>query len=386
MGLRVGRGKHILFANNGANAPAKCLDICMTRQRVLVFHIGSLGDTLVAVPALRAVRDNFPDARITMLSNTQPGRRLVQASDVLDGSGLIDDYIVYPMHNMLATASLLVRLRISRFNAVVYLIRAFSGESRIRRDEVFFRLAGIRRIIGTREFLTLPEKREGRPLPRLPHMGEILLARLAASGLEVPPKNGKADIGIGPRELNKVDQWLAGQPPSGGRPWLGVGIGGKCEVNLWPMERYEELISRLIEIDDVWPVVFGGPENNADAQRLVARWKRGYVASGNLSVRETIAALARCRLFIGNDTGTMHMAAAAGIRCVGIYSSRNYPGVWDPSGDDHVILRTDVPCEGCRLERCLEHHRKCILAISVERALQACLPALRDAARATEGN
>lgn len=347
----------------------------MTQQRVLVFHIGSLGDTLVTVPALRVVRDSFPDARITMLAQAQPGRRLIQASEVLDGSGLIDDYIIYPIHNPPALALLLLRLRVRRFSCVVYLIRVFANDPRVRRDELFFRLAGISRIIGTQGLQVLPKKREGHPLPRLPHMSDILLNRLAASGLKIR-HNGKSGIVISRRDRSKAEQWAAGLPPSGNRPWLGVGIGGKKPVTLWPLERYERLVAALIETEDAWPVVFGGPENVEAAQKLVASWKRGYITCGELNIHETIAALSRCSLFVGNDTGTIHMAAAAGVRCVGIYSSRAYPGIWHPYGERHVVLRTDVPCADCQLEDCVEQKRKCILAISVEQALQACQSAL----------
>jgi len=345
----------------------------MTEQRILVYHIGSLGDTLATVPALWAVRENFPDAHITMLTDEQPGRALVQPRDILDGSGLIDEYIVYSVGNRLAMAGLLLRLRMRRFSSLLYLIKVYADDRRIRRDRLFFRLAGIKRVIGMDGLPTVPKVSETPFLRGVPHVTDTLLKRLAASGLDVRPNgHGRRELGIGDRELDEVEQWLARLPSSRGRPWVGIGIGGKMAAKIWPLERYKSLVDHLIEAYDAWPVVFGGPENRVEGQALVTHWNRGYVDCGTLGIRATIAAMSKCSLFVGNDTGTMHMAAAAGVRCVGIYSSRDYPGLWNPYGHHHLVLRTRLPCEGCMLEECVEQGMKCILAISVEQVLRAC--------------
>jgi len=351
----------------------------MLQQRILIHHIGSLGDTLVAVPALRAVRRNYPDARITMLTDQQSGKTRVQVCDVLDGSGLVDDYLFYPAGNLPAMARLLLRLRFGGFDSLVYMVRATATDRRVRRDLWFFRLAGIQCILGIQGLPVAPEKLNGHPLPRLPHVADMLLGRLAASGLNVASDDyGKMDIGIGVRESHHVEQLLSGLPSARGRRWIGVGIGGKMTAKKWPVERFEGLVDRLIELDDAWPVVFGGSEDRAEGQRLVAHWNRGYVACGALGIREAISAMSRCSLFVGNDTGTIHLAAAAGVRCVGVYSSRDYPGLWYPYGDRHIVFRTETPCEGCMLEECVDEGMRCILSISVEPVLEACHNILRE--------
>ena len=72
-----------------------------------------------------------------------------------------------------------------------------------------------------------------------------------------------------------------------------------------------------------------------------------------------IAALERCAFYLGNDTGTMHMAVAAGIPCVAVFSSRDFPGNWYPYGNGHVVFRTPIKCEGCFLEKCIENEMRC---------------------------
>lgn len=350
-------------------------------MKILIFHIGSLGDTLVSVPALHVIRKYFPEAKLTLLSDNQAGKNYVKPQDILEGSGLVDDYISYSVDlsrrgeflRLFQMMRLLITLRAQGFDALVYLIRTKGREPRVPRDIRFFRFAGIKKFFGTEGFVTFPKKIHGRPLSSVPQVGDQYLIRLAASGMAVPPAGkGNSDLDIGELEETAVKGWLAKLPNDGGRRWVGFGPGSKMPVKIWPIERYRDIGKRLINAFDVWPVIFGGQEDRQAGMELVARWGRGYVAAGALNVRQSIAALEKCGLFVGNDTGTMHMAVAANVRCVGVFTSRDYPGHWYPYGDGHVVLRTPIECGGCMLETCVEKRMKCIISIGVEQVYNAC--------------
>lgn len=350
-------------------------------MNILIFHIGSLGDTLVSVPALGVIRRHFRDAKLTLLSDNQVGENYVKPQDILDGSGLVDEYLSYSvdrsqigrvLHPM-RIVKLLIILRAKRFDSLVYLMRTKGSEPRVARDMRFFRLAGIRKFIGTDGLTEFPKKIFGRPLPSVIQVGDRHLKRLARSGMPVPSSGkGCTDLNIGKIEEVVVKKWLVNLPNDGGMRWVGIGSGSKMPVKIWPVDRYEEVGFKLINDFDLWPVIFGGAEDRATGERLISRWGCGYVAAGSLNIRESIAALRKCALFVGNDTGTMHMAACAGVRCVGVFTSRDYPGNWYPYGNGHIILRTPVECEGCMLERCVEQKMKCILSISTDQVYQAC--------------
>jgi ADP-heptose:LPS heptosyltransferase len=81
--------------------------------------------------------------------------------------------------------------------------------------------------------------------------------------------------------------------------------------------------------------------------------------------------LERCALYVGNDTGTMHLAASVGTPCVAIFSARDNPGKWEPTGPGHIVLRHEVPCAGCMLETCVDNDLECLKAISVDEVLAA---------------
>ena len=94
-------------------------------------------------------------------------------------------------------------------------------------------------------------------------------------------------------------------------------------------------------------------------------------------MRQSAALLDRCKLFVGNDTGTMHLAAAGGLPCVALFSARDEQGKWDPMGGPHHVIRKSVPCAGCMLVQCVERDRLCLRLIEVDEVVAAAEDLLR---------
>ncbi len=345
-------------------------------MKSLIFHTGALGDTLAAIPALKAVRKHMGPVPITMLTERHGNPLTVSAQSVLEGAGLIDEFIYYPvspktrglftaLRDMGSKTNLIKTLRSKNFDTLFYLISLERKESSIKRDLVFFRMAGIKRVIGDSLVTTLPSRKIRGGLPTLPHQTDDLLSRLKAAGLEVP-SGAEIDfsLSINDRERNSLEKWIQTLPKSGSRPLVAICPGSKMPAKRWPIDRYEEVTNLLIEKHDVWPIVFGGPEDQSLGQYLIEKWRRGWVAAGSLDVRGSVAAMEKCSFYMGNDSGPMHMAVAAGIPCVAIFSSRDYPGRWYPYGQGHYVFRANVECEGCMLQECKREKMKCIMSIN----------------------
>ena len=231
----------------------------------------------------------------------------------------------------------------------------------------------MRSFYGIKNFPDVPAKKPGVPLAGLGHEADLLLARLTKSGISIPRADqGSVDLGLGEEENKAVDSWLKNLPTDGGRSWIGVGPTSKMPAKRWPIERFGEVVRALIEQFDVWPIVFGGTEEKVIGDRLLENWGRGYNAAGALGVREAAAALQRCDLFLGNDSGAMHLAACAKTPCVAIFSSRDWPGAWYPYHVASRVFRSDIECEGCYLVECVERQNECLKRISVEEVLAAC--------------
>ncbi len=257
---------------------------------------------------------------------------------MLRESNLIDNFVTYTVDHStwghclshLRKIALMLRLRAERFDTLVYLAPRLGMPGSVRRD---CRAAGIHTFIGMEGLWELPTRRQGEPLPPMVHVADQLLARLAASGISVP------DVGHGCMDLNLCEDdeqqaatWLQGQHGGLRQGFIAVAPGSNRPVNIWPCERYEAVVRRLIECFDIWPIVFGGVRDREVGEQLIKAWGRGYVAAGPLGVRAAAVVLKRCFLYLGNDTGTMHLAAAVGVPCIAVFSARNPPRKWDPYG------------------------------------------------------
>ena len=154
--------------------------------------------------------------------------------------------------------------------------------------------------------------------------------------------------------------------------------GSKMDAKRWPEEHFvavgQQLLSHYLGLT---LIIVGGAEDAQMGDRLCAAFAgRGVNLAGKLSIYGSAALMSRALVYIGNDTGTMHLAAMVGLPCVAIFSSRDYPGLWDPYGEGHVILREELECSGCMLEMCEERSKACLLAITVEQVVASVMERL----------
>jgi lipopolysaccharide heptosyltransferase III len=353
-------------------------------QRILFYRIGQIGDTVNALPAVWAIRRQFPRAFITLLNDQHGHSNYTLALRTLPEKGLFDDFIFYNAHkdgtpfwNLLR---LIPQIRQGQFDTLVYLAPRFRTRRQVWRDLAFFRLTGIKRFIGHKGTLTLSTFKANKPWPYLDKEPDHLLSRLAFSGIPVPaPGQGCMDLLLTQEEKDTARDWLLDHIELDKYQILiGVGVGGKCATQIWPRERFARLGRRIIEKIGGVPIVFGGPEDRYFGESLIKEWGAGANAAGELNVRQAAAALSFCRLYVGNDTGTMHLAAAVGTQCIAIFSARNFPGEWHPYGPNHIVLKANVACEACKLSECLKYDLACLKLISVGDVINACERALNN--------
>ena len=346
---------------------------------VLVYQIGSLGDTLVSIPAYRAVRRHFgPRARILVLHNAPPNAR-ASPHQVLEGSGLVDGAVTFRQYAGRSTwktwLEVWAKLRRLRPEAVAYLAPSERSARQVERDRLFFRLCGVRGLLGFRacDVERLQARGpDGRPLPAL-HEAVMRLERLAGDIAGDPAADMAPPLlRSGPQEREAARAWLEERRPAG-TVFAAICPGANQPANFWPLERFEEIGRRLSSLDGVVPLVIGGPAEREMGGRLLAAWGRGVNAAGQFSVMGSAALLGQCRFLVGLDTGTTHLAAALGVPCVTISGERNPPGQWAPLGPGHVVLRHPVPCAGCGHRVCPVPDHPCMTGIGTDRVWAAVL-------------
>ena len=363
-------------------------------RRVLVYRLGSLGDTLIALPAFHLIARAFPSAERRLLTNLPIAAKAPPAAAVLDHTGLIHGYMRYTTGTRSIRELLRLAVAIRRFkpDVLVYLTGA-RGLDAARRDAKFFRLAGIPRQIGVPLTTAAQLNLFGGETPASPDTDlEPEASRLARNLRELGDARlddpASWDLHLTPAEIAAADAAIREQLPNwapSGSVWdrqdrhregaIAVSAGTKVQSKDWGRENWRELLARVARAcPERVLLLAGAPEESALSDFVASDWIAnggGPVVNlcGRLTPRESAAAFARARLFIGHDSGPMHLAAAVGTPCVAIFAARNIPRQWFPYGPAHRILYHRVECAGCGLETCIEQQKKCILSITVDEVL-----------------
>lgn len=353
-------------------------------KRVLIYRLGSLGDTIVALPALHLVAQAFPDARRLMLTNFPVHAKSPASSAVLGESKLVHGYFAYPVgtRSVLQLARLWWKIRRFSPQVLIYLAKT-RGDRTVMRDVRFFKMCGIAEIIG------LPLGDRSQPL-YLPEVGlwEQESARLVRSirdlgGCSIEDKRNW-DLSLTEAEKNAATVALA---PVAGRPLVVCGPGTKMQAKDWGGENWRQLLTKLsAAMPDHALALVGAKEDTQVSEYAASGWRGPKVnLCGQLTPRETVAALCNAVLFLGPDSGPMHLAAVAGVPCAIAFAARTMPGIWYPIGHANRVIYHQVDCMGCDIETCIEQKRKCLTSITVDEMLTAALQALSYAKEERNG-
>ena len=345
-------------------------------RRVLVYRLGSLGDTLIALPSFYLIQRAFPHAERRLLTNIPVSAKAPAAASVLGGSGLVSSYESYIVgtRNPLRLMALAWRIRQFHPDVLVYLAAA-RGMAAAQRDAKFFgRACGIGRLIGVPLTEDMQESRieaDGSLEPEASRLARNIAA-LGDVALDDPKS---WDLRLTIEECAKADAALA---ESACRPLIAVSVGTKVQAKDWGRDNWRALLRRLAALYPGFAVALVGAPDESAASEFAADGWRAVAGSGplvnlcgRLSPRESAAALRHAHVFVGHDSGPMHLAVSVGTPAVAIFAARNKPRVWFPYGGQHRVVYHRVDCWGCGLETCIAQGRKCLLSITVDEVINA---------------
>lgn len=343
---------------------------------LLLVQTAFLGDATLTVPLARAIKAHAPRSRLHVLCRPD-------TAELFRSCGWVDEVLTTEKRRgPLGLASLLPtvrRLRSGRHDLAIVPHRSL-------RSALMVRLAGIPRRIGfsssAGNFLftqTLPFAWGMHDLER--NLGLILPSGEAASQATRPvylqaPADGTARS-VAARLLQ------AGLDPA--RPLIGVHPGSVWPTKRWPADRYATLIRRLSREAGADVVLIGAAADSEQASRIT----RGAPAldwTGRTSLGELIALMGRLALFVTNDSGPMHIAAACGVATLAIFGPTTRELGFFPYGPGHRVLETDLNCRPCGLHgrrACPEGHFLCMRLITVEQAFRCASEMLRAGAKTT---
>jgi heptosyltransferase III len=346
-------------------------------KKVLIYRLGSLGDTIVTLPALHVVERAFPHAQRLMLTNIPVNAKAPAAAAVLGDSGLVHGYMDYPLKTRSVGKLARVWWQIVRYrpDIVVYLMRR-RGKNSVTRDAWFFRLCGVRRIVG----LPVGEDAKDRydaETGMWESEADWLLRRVESLGGADAGDSGLWDLHLTEAEQEKgraALQMLAGTP------LIACGPGTKMQAKDWGRENWKELLARASRQWRGYGLVLVGAREDTEVSDYAAAGWQGPVLNlcGRLTPRETAAVLQHTELFLGPDSGPMHLAAIGGVPCAIAFAAREARGRWFPAGQGHSIVYHQVECEGCMLNECIEKKKMCLATISVDEMLAAATQAWKN--------
>jgi heptosyltransferase III len=349
-----------------------------------VFHIGSLGDSIVSIPALLSIREYFPSSTEYLLVTRYDSEPYVASSHVFDLAWKPAHNISYrgPLfgpRELPSVAGVLAKLRYYRPNRCVSLMYSRRSQRQIARDRAFFRLGGVKDLIGFRPFTAdelatglLPSATESEAYLRFRRIwkdsAEHKFAKYAAGPLVTPGNSAKAE----------VENWITRHRRHAGRPLVAICPYSNSTSKDIPDETTVDVMRRLEDEAGVETVILGGKKDFGRAEALVVRSGAGLNASGAFSVEESAALLKSCYLAICADSGPMHLAAAVGTPTVVAFSrvNKQLPR-WFPVGTGHTILTRNPACAGCGLTECNVSGHPCMRDISADQILDAALNKLK---------
>jgi heptosyltransferase-2 len=335
-------------------------------MKILVRATNWVGDAVMCIPALRAIRGRWPTAEIVILARPW-------VADLYRGQGYAERILVYESegrHKGFWGRERLARaLREEKFDVAVLFQNAFDAAWIAWRARIPERIGYARH--GRSWLLTraIPVPAKGETPDHEVYDYLELLRR--AGWFELLPRVDDISIAVPKEDRQKALQRLfaGGVRKNSVRIALASGSAygsAKC----WEPERYAALADRLIGAFDADVILFGAPQESGMAARITGAMRnRACNLVGATPIGELSALLSTCRLFIGNDSGAMHVAGAVGVPVIGIF------GPTDPQGTramtpQFTLIREPVDCSPCFLRKCPIDHR-CMERISVERVFEA---------------
>jgi heptosyltransferase II len=336
---------------------------------ILVRATNWVGDAVMSLPALHAIRERFPRARITVLAKPW-------VADLYARESFSDRVILYTAASRGAKLRQAWALRAEHFDCAILLQNAFEAA-------LVARLAGIPRRIGyardgRRLLLTdaVPVPRPGE-IPRHERFYYLELLRRAGLIERIPESDRIRLEGADAARSSGAQAFAALGLPL---PVIGISPGAAYgTAKRWLPERFAEAAARLASPIGAAIAVFGSASERPLCETVVAALTaarhRAINLAGSTTLKQFIDLAAACCLYLTNDSGAMHIASALGIPTVAVFGATD-DTTTGPTGPLARVVREPVDCSPCLLRECPIDHR-CMTRVTAERVAQTAVELLK---------
>ena len=338
------------------------------RAKILIRAANWVGDAIMTTPVIRAVRKNFPKANITVLAKPW-------VIPVYENNPYVDNILVYDSKNRhkkgFGTLTLAKDLRGYRFDLVILMQNAFEAG-------LLSFLAGIKERVGYNtdgRGLLLNRRIKLNPALKKGHLIDYYIGILNCSFLVDDGRD--LDLFLCESDREFASRFLEQEKFDLSQPVIGINPGATGgTAKRWFPERYAEVCKILAQKFKVKILIFGGPKD-FELGKYIAKLSKDCCINiaGTTSLGQAFALIEKCSLFITNDSGLMHAAAALNINQVAVIGSTDYVAT-APANKNSIMVRAKVLCSPCLKDVCPTDH-ECMEKISVDMVMETCKSLLK---------
>ena len=306
-------------------------------RNILVIDFGQLGDVVLSLPALRAIREKFPQARITVAVGKA-------CAPVVDLSGYSDATIVvdrvalrdgWKALSVFRIMRIVKEVRRAQFDFVIDL------HSLSETNLLGFLSGAPKRLYARRPGRSLDILANFHPKPPIEdyrptkHAIDRYLDVIIPLGIKDAPRIPRLKTRA--EDDAAIEQMLKKEKANMNAPLVGLFPGAGHPDRRWPLARFVELAERLVRNDGVRVILFAGPEEREMVKEMRAVFPRTTIIFDRLTIPQLASALARLSVFVSNDTGPMHIATAVGTSVVALLD-RPTPNSFVPIEERHRVI------------------------------------------------
>ncbi|MCK8824295.1 lipopolysaccharide heptosyltransferase II [Fuchsiella alkaliacetigena] len=372
---RKGRqARQVILNNQGAVEANLHLISNLLRKNILIVRLSAIGDVIHALPVANAVRESYPEAEITWIVERK-------AYDLVANNPHLNRVLLFPKESwkeefkqakratLKKAYSFLKGLKEYDFDLVLDLHGLFKSGIVTYFSRAPLRVGAADSKEGSRLFYNQLAEVE-------PDLHKVERNLNLAREIGAESKVVTFDFAVAEKEVKKINSLLAKLPLDFRAPWVAINPYTSWTSKNWPEEYYAQLTKRLIEELDCEVFLTGSPADREGVAGIRARFnEKVYNLAGETNLKELTELYKRMNLFIGGDTGPMHLAAAVNTQVLALMGPTT-PQTHGPYGNQHRVVRLEgLDCLEC-WDRSCEQERACMEELSVEqvfRAVKDCL-------------
>jgi predicted lipopolysaccharide heptosyltransferase III len=322
-------------------------------RNLLLIKLRYIGDVLLATPTLRAIKAAWSDVRVTMMVNRG-------TEDVLSGNPDVDEILVLDKGSLAAQGRLIADLRRRRFDTVIdftdgdrsaFLSWVSGAPVRIGfNDEHRWRGKWYTHVVQS--------------VPGVRHRIDRDLEALKPISIQAGSKNPQ--LWLTSEEANSADQLLDQLGVQRSQSIVVLQPGARYWFKAWPPERFAELADRLISQHSC-QVLIGGSHQDIEIGQQIRQMAKSspIIMAGRTTIKQFAAIVKKSALFVGSDSGAMHIASAVGTPVVALFGPSS-PAEWGPRGGATEVIYKGLDCRVCFHPTCQRGEQNCMKLIAVD--------------------